>query len=135
VSVVLTGDIGRVVEQDLLRSIEPAPLRVLKAPHHGSLTSSSWPFVTRLAPTIAVFSAGRGNAFGHPAPEVLARYQAVGAEIFRTDRDGAVEVVSDGHTLDIRTFTGRRWTSRLATPAHHEEAKGIHDQGGLTPGR
>ena len=72
----------------------------VKVPHHGSLTSSSWPFVRQLAPTAAVFSAGRGNAFGHPAPEVVARYEAVGAEIFRTDQDGAVFFDTDGYRLD-----------------------------------
>jgi competence protein ComEC len=120
VSFVLAGDIGRGVEQQLLKSIGPAPLRVLKVPHHGSRTSSSAPFVTRLAPTVAVFSAGRGNSFGHPAPDVVARYQAMGAEIFRTDHDGAVFFDTDGYQLHGRTFTGRTW-GRLAAPAYHEQ--------------
>jgi competence protein ComEC len=76
-------------------------------PHHGSLTSSSAAFVTALAPTVAVISVGRSNAFGHPAPAVLARYQAAGTEIFRTDRDGAVTVDTDGTSLAVHTFNGR----------------------------
>ena len=64
----------------------PAPLRVIKVPHHGSLTSSSSEFVQGLAPRVAVVSVGRSNSFGHPAPAVLQRYQDAGAAIFRTDR-------------------------------------------------
>jgi beta-lactamase superfamily II metal-dependent hydrolase len=52
-------------------------------------------------------------------PEVLDRYRAVGAEIFRTDRDGAVTVDTDGVSATVRTFTGReiRW------PRRHEDTK------------
>jgi competence protein ComEC len=108
VSVLLTGDIGREVERTLAASIPPARLRVMKVPHHGSLTSSATGFVNAMHPAIAVVSAGRGNHFGHPVPEVLERYRAIGAEIFRTDRDGAVSVETDGASLDVHTFTGRR---------------------------
>jgi competence protein ComEC len=108
VSVLLTGDIGRDVERTLVSRIPPARLRVVKVPHHGSLTSSTSDFVRGTRPTIAVVSAGRANHFGHPVPEVLERYREVGAEIFRTDRDGAVTVTTDGVSVDVQTFTGRR---------------------------
>ena len=109
VSVLLTGDIGRAVEGPLRAAIPPAKRRVVQVPHHGSLTSSSAAFLESLRPTIAVVSAGRGNHFGHPAPDVMARYRALGSEIFRTDRDGAVTVDTDGHSIDVHTFTGRRF--------------------------
>ena len=125
VSVLLTGDIGRDVERPLagegpVGSL--APLRVLKVPHHGSLTSSSWELLRALEPHMAVFSAGRANHFGHPAPAVLERYQAIGAEIFRTDQDGAVTLDTDGYSIDVHTFTGRR-IGLSATAAHHEGTK------------
>jgi competence protein ComEC len=63
-------------------------------------------------PRIAIVSAGRANHFGHPAPEVLERYRAAGAEIFRTDQDGAITVDSDGTSIEVRTFTGRQVTLR-----------------------
>jgi competence protein ComEC len=85
-------------------------MRIVKVPHHGSLTSSSVEFVRALAPTIAVVSAGRGNHFGHPVPEVLQRYEEVGAEIFRTDRDGAVMVDTDGKSVHVQSFTGRTYS-------------------------
>jgi competence protein ComEC len=108
VSVLLTGDIGRVVERGLASAIPPARLRVVKIPHHGSLTSSTREFVNALRPQVAVVSAGRSNHFGHPVPEVLDRYRQVGAEVFRTDQDGAVTIDSDGYSLAVHTFTGRR---------------------------
>jgi competence protein ComEC len=108
VSIVLTGDIGKAVEGDIAAVTAPARLRVVKVPHHGSLTSSTPAFVRALKPQIAVVSAGRANHFGHPVPEILDRYRAVGAEVFRTDQDGAVMVESDGVSIAVRTFTGRR---------------------------
>ena len=125
VSIVLTGDIGRTTERTLL-ALPAAPLRILKVPHHGSSTSSSQEFVAALRPRIAVVSAGRNNHFGHPVAEVLGRYRAIGAEIFRTDRDGAVTVESDGRVVSIRTHIGgqRMW---LASPVHHEGTKDTKD--------
>jgi competence protein ComEC len=110
VSVVFTGDIGREVEQAIAPSFEPAPIRIVKVPHHGSGTSSSQTFVDALRPDIAVISAGRGNTFGHPVASVLERYRMAGAAIYRTDQDGAVMVETDGATVRIRTFTNRRLT-------------------------
>jgi competence protein ComEC len=107
-SVLLTGDIGRAIEREVGPGVPSARLRVLKIPHHGSLTSSAPEFLNTLRPHIAVVSAGRGNHFGHPVPEVLERYTAIGAETFRTDRDGAVTLDSDGHSIEVHTFTGRR---------------------------
>ncbi len=108
VSIVLTGDIGAEAERLITPSFSPSPLRIMKVPHHGSLTSSSLEFVRALSPQAAVVSVGRSNTFGHPAPEVIDRYRRIGADVFRTDRDGAVSMSTDGYVVDIQTFTGRR---------------------------
>jgi competence protein ComEC len=110
VSILLTGDIGKAVEGEVAAATPPARLRIVKVPHHGSLTSSTPAFLRALNPSIAIVSAGRSNHFGHPVPEILERYRSVGAEIFRTDRDGAVMVDTDGQSIDVRTFTGRRFS-------------------------
>lgn len=112
VSFVFTGDIGREIEHDIAASFEPAAIRILKVPHHGSGTSSSKEFLEALRPTLAVISAGRGNPFGHPVASVLARYADIGAEVFRTDRDGAVIVETDGTTVHVQSFTKRSLTIR-----------------------
>ena len=108
VSIVLTGDIGAAVEREIGQRFPKVPLRVVKVPHHGSLSSSSDAFVRALAPRVAVVSVGRGNRFGHPAPAVVQRYARAGADVFRTDRDGAVTIDTDGHSLELSTFTGHR---------------------------
>ena len=108
VSMLLTGDIGRDVEQALIPTLDLLPIVVLKSPHHGSGTSSSKDFVEAIKPKVVVISCGRGNPYGHPVPYVLDRYRAVNAEIFRTDQEGQIELVTDGQGLVATTFTGRR---------------------------
>ena len=110
VSVVLPGDVGAEVERGVATSIGPAALRVVKAPHHGSRSSSSAAFVAALQPSLAVVSAGHENSFGHPHPEVVERYEASGAVVLRTGRDGSVTVCTDGHGLAATTVDGGRIT-------------------------
>ncbi len=104
VSFLLTGDVGKAVERDLIPALSRAPMRIVKVPHHGSLTSSTPEFIQALHPAIAVFSAGRNNRFGHPAPEVLARYRAAHAQILRTDRDGEIDIITDGYSISASTL-------------------------------
>jgi competence protein ComEC len=106
-SVVLTGDIGREVERALAPGYERPRLVVLKAPHHGSATSSSPDIVTALRPDVVIISCGRRNPFGHPAAVVVDRYHAVGAQVFRTDQDGQIELVTDGKRIGVETILGR----------------------------
>jgi competence protein ComEC len=122
VSLLLTGDIGKDVERALAPRIQPSPLAVVKVPHHGSLTSSTTEFIRALHPRVAIVSVGRANRFGHPVPAVLDRYREAGAEVFRTDRDGAVTVDTDGYSLDVHTFNGRH-ISWFSTSSLHEATK------------
>ena len=91
-SVLLPGDIEAQAERQLLYSTDMQQLRVdvLVAPHHGSRTSSTPAFVTAVDPAYVVMTVGYRNRFGFPAADVLARYQRIGAHIYRSDRDGAV---------------------------------------------
>lgn len=87
----LTGDIEQHAEQTLLASA-PGELgsQVMTMPHHGSKTSSSLAFVGAVHPEIAIATVGYLNRFGHPKPAVLARYDALGSQVLRSDSDGAV---------------------------------------------
>ena len=103
VSVVLPGDIGNEAERVVLDTITPAAIRVLKVPHHGSRTSSSPAFVDALASQVVVVSAGGANPFGHPAPEVVRRYEDDGATVLSTARHGAVTLCTDGREIRVET--------------------------------
>jgi competence protein ComEC len=108
VSIVLPGDIGREAEGLITPTLMTARLTIVKAPHHGSATSSTEAFIKALHPSAVLFSAGRSNRFGHPAPIVVSRYRAAHALVFRTDQDGAVVLDTDGKTIEMSTWSGRR---------------------------
>jgi competence protein ComEC len=105
VSLVLPGDAGAGVERQLAPSVPPAPLRILKVPHHGSATSSSPEFLAVLRPAVALISAA---ATTKVADAVLERYHDVGTTVLRTSDDGAITVTTDGTALEVTTFAGRR---------------------------
>ena len=107
VSVLLTGDIGADVERVIASRLEPAGIRIVKVPHHGSRASSTPAFIAATAPRVAFASAGASNRFGHPAPAVIRRYRETGALVFRTDRDGAITLGTDGRVVEVRTVSGR----------------------------
>jgi competence protein ComEC len=90
-SALLTGDLEAKSEAKLLRD-NPNALRadVLVVPHHGSRTSSTPAFIRGVAPTIAVFACGYRNRFGHPRPDIVARYAEEAVQMVRTDMEGAV---------------------------------------------
>jgi competence protein ComEC len=105
VAVLLPGD----AEANEGSELPPAPAAILKAPHHGSRTSSTPAFVRATAPAVVVISSGRMNRFGHPHPEVVERYRRLGARVYRTDQDGAVSVATDGLRVWVRTFERGSW--------------------------
>jgi competence protein ComEC len=81
---------------------------VLKVAHHGSRSSTTAAFLRAVGPTVAVISVGARNAYGHPDDDVLARLAAAGARVYRTDRDGAALLETDGHTLSVTGWAARR---------------------------
>jgi competence protein ComEC len=102
-ALLFVGDAERAQEDELLDTHRHA-LRadVLKVGHHGSRTSSQPRFVEAVRPGHAVISAGARNSFGHPSPETLATLLAQNVSVWRTDRDGAVTVTTDGRSLEVR---------------------------------
>lgn len=100
VTFLLTGDIEEAGEEVL----SPGPITVMKAPHHGSGTSSTERFVEETRPKVVVFCVGRNSRFRFPDDEVEARYRQVGSACYRTDQHGAVTIESDGRDVQVRTF-------------------------------
>ena len=103
-SFLLPGDIEKKVENELVAEHAPLAANFLKVPHHGSKTSSTDAFVGAVGPRVAVVSVGEGNQFGHPVDSVVERYARAGVRFLRTDRDGAVTSLTDGHELVVHTF-------------------------------
>ncbi|MBI4640039.1 MAG: DNA internalization-related competence protein ComEC/Rec2 [Candidatus Tectomicrobia bacterium] len=108
VSFLMTGDLEKEGERDLLQSGLDLQSTILKAAHHGSKTSSTEPFLKKVNPQIAVISLGSENRFGFPDSRVLQRYGDQGVKVYRTDLGGAIEVVSDGKEYKITTYREER---------------------------
>ena len=113
-SFLLMGDAGPETETALLESGLDLASDVLKAGHHGSASSTSAAFLAAVRPRLVLVSAGTGNTYGFPSPAVLARCARAGAEVLRTDLDGAVEILSDGNRLTVRTAALRPGRDRPA---------------------
>lgn len=96
-SMLFTGDIEREAEDAIIRMYPGGELNsdYLKVSHHGSNTSSTQKFIDAVSPDVAIISVGEGNRYGHPSTDVIDRLLEGGAEVHRTDIDGA-------YTLHIR---------------------------------
>ena len=108
VAFLFTGDIMRRAENELVRQAgSRLASSVLLVPHHGSNSSSTAGFLRRVKPDIAVISVGQGNWYGFPHKAVLARLRAIGSRIYRTDRQGAIMLSTQGGRLHIETTGGQ----------------------------
>ena len=105
VSFLLAADIEAATENRLAQSPLTLDSSVLKVAHHGSTTSSTPGFLQRVSPSAAVVSVGSANRFGHPSPAVLDKLSDVSGlgTIYRTDRNGTIEFISDGELLWVKT--------------------------------
>lgn len=102
-SFLFTGDAEYAAEMDTLANVrDQLQAQILKVGHHGSYTSSSPEFLAAVQPEIAIYSAGRGNTYGHPHEETITHLTTVGATIYGTDVHGTVVVASDGSRYQIR---------------------------------
>lgn len=99
-SFLICGDAGSRVEQMMLHSGLTIASDVYLASHHGSAGSSSLEFLEAVGPEAVVISAGLGNSYGHPSEAVLSNIEEIGADLYRTDLQGEITVVSDGSALE-----------------------------------
>lgn len=95
--ILLTGDIEKSVEQELINANIDLQADVLKVAHHGSKTSSTEEFLKAVGSVVNIIQAGKNNKYGHPHDEVLLRMANV--LIFNTGKNGDVEILSDGERL------------------------------------
>ncbi len=104
IRVLLAGDIEKEAEYRMVREEVPLRAEILKIPHHGSLSSSTLHFLQSVKPSYAILSVGERNIGRLPHPEVIRRYQELGAQIYRTDNHGAITIRTDGEKIEIKTL-------------------------------
>jgi competence protein ComEC len=103
-SILLTGDIEKQAEAQILAANADLHVDVVKVPHHGSRSSSTEPFVKATSPEYAIISVGQRSMFGHPHKEVVERWTAAGAQVLTTGNCGMITVTTDGKTMTISKF-------------------------------
>ena len=102
-SFLFMGDAETDVEQELLTSGRLLSADVIKVGHHGSNTSSSQAFLSKVDPDFAIVPCGKGNSYGHPHDEVLTRLDKMDVEVYRADVHGHIAIATDGKNLTIST--------------------------------
>jgi competence protein ComEC len=107
-NILLPGDAEKLAEHKILEENSADLLHsdILKVGHHGGKNSTIPEFLAAVHPQIGIISVGEANPYGHPSPELLERLQGAGVHILRTDRDGAVHVLTDGQRFEIGCFMG-----------------------------
>ena len=102
-SFLFTGDIEREAEYEILDAGYDLGSTVLKVAHHGSDTSTTYPFLREVMPTYAIISVGKGNSYGHPSEATLSKLRDADVIVFRTDLSGTIICTSDGATVSFST--------------------------------
>lgn len=102
-SALLTGD-SQVSElgEILPFAQDEIPLSILQVPHHGSKTSLNSEILDILNPSLAIISVGKKNSYGHPSEEILKILKDKDIKLLRTDRDGEIEIISDGISWGVK---------------------------------
>lgn len=118
--VLLTGDISSSTETFLVREWEALwegyPVRVLKAAHHGSSTSSGAILLESYAPDVILLSAGRDNPFGHPHSDVVDRFESASIPWFGTLGAGALQLRWDGRSTSVHRWNDGSWNRIIRMP-------------------
>ena len=102
-SFLFTGDAERTAEADILGAGYDLSATVLKVGHHGSDTSTSYPFLREIMPEYAVIQVGKGNSYGHPTEDTLSKLRDAGVKVYRNDLQVTVICASDGDTVSFST--------------------------------
>ena len=121
VALLLTGDIGAEVERAIAPYAHARAIRILKVAHHGSRTSSSAASLEAWRPQIALISCGRGTVRPSRARRAAALLERIGAEMFRTDRDGQITIETDGRIVSVADIHGAHVDTEISEA--HEGTK------------
>ena len=102
-SFLLTGDMEKTAESDLVNSCADLKADVLQVGHHGSSTSTGYAFLNAVLPEMGVISCGVNNKYGHPHEETLSILRDAGVNVYRTDLQGTITIGSDGQNYTVGT--------------------------------
>ena len=102
-SYLLTGDMEKTAETDLVNSGANLKADVLQVGHHGSSTSTGYLFLNAVLPEMGVISCGTGNKYGHPHEETLSILRDAKVDVYRTDLQGTITIGSDGQNYTVAT--------------------------------
>ena len=102
-SFLFTGDAERTAEADIISAGYDLRSTVLKVGHHGSDTSTSYPFLREIMPEYAVIQVGKGNSYGHPTEDTLSRLRDADVKVYRNDLQGDIICSSDGKVVSFTT--------------------------------
>lgn len=102
-SFLLAGDAERESEYAILDAGFNVAADVLKVGHHGSSTSTSYPWLREIMPQYAVIMCGKDNSYGHPHDETTSKLRDAEVELYRTDENGTIVFISDGEDLRVET--------------------------------
>ncbi|MHC1695658.1 MAG: MBL fold metallo-hydrolase [Eubacteriales bacterium] len=112
-SCLFAADAERESEADILASGYDLSSTVLKVGHHGSNSSTTYPFLREIMPQYAIISVEVDNTYGHPDDDTLSRLRDAGVTVFRTDMQGTITCASDGKKV---TFTTEKSTTAVTNP-------------------
>ena len=116
-SILLTGDIERSIEKDLIKHYQDMlDVDILIAPHHGSNSSSTTQFIQATSPEFVVFTTGYRNPYGFPDEKVVSRYEEYGSHLVNSAMQGMIsfEISIDGLQLQpgYREVRQRFWHTK-----------------------
>ncbi|GFP75204.1 ComEC/Rec2 family competence protein [Clostridium fungisolvens] len=101
-SFLFTGDAEKLEETEVLQKKYDIKADVLKVGHHGSSSSTGKDFLSKVSPSVAVISCGKGNDYGHPHKETLKTLEDAKVKVYRTDLSGTIVITSDGNNINVK---------------------------------
>ena len=123
--ILLTGDMEKEAETDLLASGVDLSADVLKVGHHGSYTSSSYGFLQAVGAEYGIIHVGRDNEYGHPHDATMKRLQSAGLTLYRTDLNRDLVVATDGRQINFLLTDGGATTPNDQDGTHVTIAQAI----------
>ncbi len=126
-SFLFTGDAERPEEQKILDSGYTLKSTVLKVGHHGSGSSTTYPFLREVMPEYAVISVGENNSYGHPAEDTISRLRDADVKVFRTDMQGDVICTSDGETVTFTVERNKNANTLIEVEESSTQQNDMHD--------